>query len=342
MSNQAPSRSVILGCAGAKLTTDEQAFFREADPFGFILFARNVENPDQLCQLTSDLCESVDRPDAPVFIDQEGGRVQRMRPPHWRVAPAMQVFGELYKSSPEKAREALALNIALLAAELRAVGISVDCAPLLDVSNPATHAAIGDRAFSPDADSVCDLGRVAMDAFMANGVFPVIKHIPGHGRATVDSHKDLPVVSATHDELSAIDFKPFQSLRDAPFGMTAHIIYEAIDAARPATTSPTVIHDVIRQEIGFEGLLISDDLSMHALTGDFESRARGCLEAGCDLALHCNGDPAEMEAVGRAAPPMTESQWSKWRSFREDLKRPADFDTADAERRLESLLAGLL
>lgn len=342
MSNPERNLSVILGCQGTSLTADERAFFAEIRPFGFILFARNIENPVQLRALTSELRSCLDQPDAPILIDQEGGRVQRMRPPHWRPAPPMKVFGDLHKVAPNRAREALSLNIQLLASELISVGISVDCAPLLDVSNELTHNVIGDRAFAEDADVVSDLGQVAVEAFLANGVLPVMKHVPGHGRATVDSHKDLPRVNADRALLSKTDFKPFHDLWDCPLAMTAHIVYEAIDPDNPATTSKIVINDVIRREIGFQGLLISDDLSMQALSGDFEARAKHSLEAGCDLALHCNGDRGEMEAVVRGVTPLTSEQWSKWRDMQSRLGKPVEFDPAEASEKLQRWLRGVL
>lgn len=292
-------------------------------------------------RLTDELRGCLDQPDAPIFIDQEGGRVQRLRPPHWRAAPPMKLFGDLYRYHPEDAKRALALNIGLIAAELRDVGISVDCAPLLDVANELTHDAIGDRAISNDAKTVAALGRVATDAFLDHGIFPVVKHMPGHGRATIDSHEGLPAVSASHADLTAVDFHPFREISDAPFGMTAHIVYEAVDPAAPATMSRTVISDIIRDEIGFDGLLISDDLSMHALTGSFRNRATDCLEAGCDLALHCNGDRDEMAAVVDGARPMSDSQWQKWQAAQQ-LRHETSFDRKAAQEELAVLLKGLV
>lgn len=342
MSNRAHDLSVILGCAGTSLSDDERSFFREVRPFGFILFARNVDTPEQLRHLTEDLRDCVDRDDAPIFIDQEGGRVQRLRPPHWRAAPPMKLFGDLYKTNPDHAREALALNIQLLSAELLDLGITVDCAPLLDISTATTHVAIGDRAISDDVEVVCDLGRVAAESFLAAGILPVIKHLPGHGRATVDSHKDLPRVSAPRETLSRTDFVPFRHLKDMPLAMTAHIVFEDIDPSSPATTSQTVIGDIIRKDIGFDGLLISDDLSMHALTGGFRDRAMGSLDAGCDLALHCNGDMSEMKAVVDGASALSDAQWAKWQAAKGRLLPPQNIDRAEARSRLNSLLAPLL
>lgn len=337
-----PPRAVILGCSGLTLTDEERRFFAEADPFGFILFARNVATPDQVRALTAALRESVGRADAPVLIDQEGGRVRRLHPPAWRSSPPMRPFGELYDRDPGAARRALALNIGLLSAELLAVGIDVDCAPVLDVPVEGAHDIIGDRAFSDDPRVVADLGRVAHDAFLEAGVFPVVKHIPGHGRATADSHLALPRVRASRRELEERDFLPFRALRDAPFGMTAHIVYTAFDAERPATTSPTVIKDVIRGELGFGGLLMTDDLSMKALEGPFDARARDALDAGCDLVLHCNGDLEEMRAVVHGSRVLTDAARERWE--RACARRTAATvggkaeDTVTAEAELARLL----
>lgn len=339
-SNARSPRAAIFGCAGLSLSEDERRFFAEADPFGFILFARNVETPEQVRALTASLRESIGRPDAPVLIDQEGGRVRRLRPPHWRDAPAMRPFGDLYGRDAEAGRRALELNIALMSAELLSLGVDADCAPVLDVPVAGAHDIIGDRAFSRDPQVVGELGRVVNDAFLANGVHPVIKHIPGHGRATADSHQDLPVVDAPLAELEATDFAPFRMVRDAPFAMTAHIVYTAIDATRPATTSPVVVQEIIRQGIGFDGLLMTDDLSMKALKGPFAERARESLAAGCDLVLHCNGDMAEMRAVLEGCRDMDDAAMTRW--ARAQTLRAAHapvLDTAAAEDDLRHLLS---
>ncbi len=294
-------RAVVFGMAGLVLGPDERRFFREANPLGFILFARNVENPAQVRALVDDLRAAVGRADAPVLIDQEGGRVARLRPPHWRAALPAKVFGDLYVRDPARAREAARLNHRLLAGELAGLGITVDCAPVLDVPVAGAHDVIGDRAFARDPAIVADLGRAACDGLLAGGVLPVIKHVPGHGRARTDSHKELPTVDTSLVEMEAADFVPFRSLRDAPWAMTAHVLYTALDRDRPATISPIVIETVIRKHIGFDGVLVSDDIGMSALRGDYRSRAETSLRAGCDVVLHCSGDAAEMRAVAEGA-----------------------------------------
>ncbi len=292
--------SAIYGCAGLTLTETEKRFFVDSEPWGFILFARNVDTPDQVRALTSELRSTVGR-NAPILIDQEGGRVARLRPPHWRSYPPGRRYGEIYAKSASDGLTAARLGAQLIALELRDVGVDVDCIPVLDVPVPGAHDVIGDRAYGETPDTVAALGRAAMEGAFAGGVLPIIKHTPGHGRAGVDSHEKLPVVETDHVTLSATDFAPFAALSDAPLAMTAHVIYSAIDAASPATTSQTVISEIIRQEIGFSGALMSDDLSMKALGGSFQERTKACLAAGCDLVLHCNGDMDEMEAVATEA-----------------------------------------
>ncbi|TAJ69554.1 MAG: beta-N-acetylhexosaminidase [Phenylobacterium sp.] len=284
----------ILGCAGPDLTKTEKAFFAEVRPWGFILFARNVETPDQVRALTAALRETVGRDDAPILIDQEGGRVQRLGRPHWRRYPPGRAYGQL---TGQDRREIARLGGRLIAHDLAAVGVNVDCAPLLDAPAPDGHAVISDRAYGDAPADVALLGRAMAEGLIAGGVLPVVKHIPGHGRARVDSHLELPVVEAGWDDLDARDFAPFKTLSDMPMAMTAHVIYAAVDRKRPATTSRKVIRKVVRGAIGFDGLVMSDDLSMKALEGGFRERAEAALKAGCDVVLHCNGDMAEMKAV---------------------------------------------
>lgn len=293
--------AVIFGSKGPVLSERERAFFKEADPWGFIVFARNIENPDQLAALTQSYREAVGR-DAPILIDQEGGRVQRLRPPHWRSYPTGAAYGALYSADPEKGLEAARLGARLIAGELARAGVTVDCLPVLDVPVPGAHDVIGDRAYGLTPEPVIALGRAACEGLLQNGVLPIIKHIPGHGRAGVDSHEALPVVDAPLEVLQVTDFAPFRALADMPLAMTAHVIYSAIDAEAPATTSSKVIAEVIRGNIGFDGLLMSDDLSMKALGGDFGARTRASFAAGCDMVLHCNGDPGEMEAIMAEVP----------------------------------------
>jgi len=299
------ANAVIFGCEGPVLTVRERDFFAQANPLGFILFARNCQNPAQVRALVAALRGTIGRADAPVLIDQEGGRVARLRPPHWRAAPAAARFGALARGDLERACRAARLNARLLAAEVGALGISVDCAPVLDLSSPGAAGVIGDRAFGDDPALVAALGRACCEGMLEGGVIPVIKHIPGHGRATVDSHFELPVVDATRAALEQSDFHPFKALADAPWAMTCHVVYRAIDPDHPATLSRAVIADVIRGSMGFDGVLVTDDLSMKALRGGLGARAAAALDAGCDVALHCNGVLGEMEDILAAAPSLT-------------------------------------
>jgi len=297
---------VIYGCAGPRLAAAEARFFRDADPYGFILFQRNCQTPDQVRALVAELRAAVGRASAPVLIDQEGGRVARLKPPHWRAAPPAAAFGALARASLSEARRAVRLNARLLALELAELGITVDCAPVLDVPVEGSHDIIGDRAFARDPALVAELGREAIDGFLEAGVLPVVKHVPGHGRATADSHLDLPVVETDRATLEASDFLPFRRLNDAPWAMTAHVLYRALDPLAATSVSPRVVGDIIRGHIGFDGVLLSDDLSMKALSGDFRERTRAVLAAGCDIALHCNGEMAEMTAIAEAAEPLSD------------------------------------
>jgi beta-N-acetylhexosaminidase len=297
--------SAIFGCSGLVLTGEERKFFEKLCPFGFILFRRNIDNPAQVRELVRALKACTGREDAPIFIDQEGGRVQRMGPPHWSRYPSGQDYGAVYRQDPVRGRELARLGARLMAEDLRQVGITGDCLPVLDIPVPGAHDIIGDRAYGEEALSVATLGRAAAEGLLAGGVLPVIKHIPGHGRATCDSHEALPLVSTGRIELEETDFVPFRILSDMPLAMTAHVVYSAIDEHAPCTTSARVIQDVIRRDIGFDGLLMSDDLSMKALQGSFADRTRQSLAAGCDVVLHCNGDMAEMEAIAKALPPLS-------------------------------------
>jgi beta-N-acetylhexosaminidase len=297
-------RACILGCEGLTLTREEVAFFRDVKPWGFILFARNVDSPDQVRALVHALRDTVGRADAPVLIDQEGGRVQRLKPPHWPVYPPGRAYGRIAGADPLLQREITRLGARLIAHDLASLGINVDCVPVLDVPDPQGHEIIGDRAYGDTPEAVAHLGRAAAEGLIAGGVLPVIKHIPGHGRARADSHLELPVVEASYEELDARDFAPFRALSDMPMAMTAHVIYSAIDRKRPATTSKTALSKVIRGAIGFDGLVMSGDLSMKALSGDFRDRARQSIAAGCDVVLHCNGLMAEMQPVAEACGPL--------------------------------------
>ena len=309
---------LFLGLAGLALNDDERALFRAANPAGYILFKRNVDSPDQVRALTQSLRDLAGR-DVPILIDQEGGRVARLRPPHWPEFPTGERFGLLYDKAPITAIEACRLNALALAALLKDLGINVDCLPLLDVRDTQGHDIIGDRSFGAEPMVVSALGKAVLDGFRAGGICGVVKHIPGHGRARADSHLELPVVTASREDLER-DFEPFRRLADAPMAMTAHITYTALDAARCATLSPDVI-DFIRQDIGFGGLLMSDDLGMHALGNpqsgghppgsnalqDFGARALASLDAGCDIALHCSSNFNEMRSIVEAAPVMSDA-----------------------------------
>ena len=291
-----PPTAVIFGCSGTVLSDDERRFYAEVNPLGFILFQRNCDNPEQVRLLIASLREAIHRPNAPVLIDQEGGRVQRLKPPLWRDVPAASRFAALFDIDRARALKAVRLNSCLIAHELYELGISVNCAPLLDLPQPGADIIIGDRAYGNSASKISELAMAACEGFLAGGILPVIKHIPGHGRANVDSHKALPYVEADMDTMAISDFVPFKNLNYMPWAMTAHVLYKELDEENPATISVKVIN-MIRNYIGFDGVLISDDLSMKALDGSLKSRTAGALAAGCDVALHCNGEMLEMVEV---------------------------------------------
>jgi beta-N-acetylhexosaminidase len=290
--------AAIFGLAGEALTDDERDFFREADPAGYILFRRNCVDRDQLKGLTDTLRDLHGRADLPILIDQEGGRVARLRPPVWPEFPAAERFAQLYEVAPISAIEAARANAQAIATIIAEMGVNVDCLPLLDVRQPGAHDIIGDRALGSEPMQVAALGRAVLDGLREGGIVGVVKHMPGHGRSMSDSHVELPMVVASDEELEQ-DIEPFRTLNAAPMGMTAHVVYTAWDSERPASLSPVVIGDVIRSRIGFDGFLMTDDLGMHALSGDFGARARGAIAAGCDVALHCSGAMEEMVAVAR-------------------------------------------
>ena len=306
--------NVIFGCEGLSLSDAECDFFKDIKPAGFIFFKRNVANPSQFSALVAQCKAIVGERPALFLIDQEGGRVQRLQSPHWRHYPPIGSFGELYEALPNersKILRALELNTRLLAVDLRLLGLNVNCLPLLDVPTSDGDNIIGDRAFSSNVDTITMLGKIVTAGLQAEGVLPVIKHIPGHGRATVDSHKSLPVVNTSLDDLTDSDFKAFTPFAQEALAMTAHVTYAAIDASEPATFSKTIIENIIREQIGFSGLLMSDDLSMNALKGGFSERARKTNAAGVDLLLHCNGNMAEMQAIAAEALGLTKTQCSK-------------------------------
>lgn len=334
------SRAFISGCSGTALTSREVRFFARTSPWGLILFARNIESPGQASALIDAFRQAVGWR-APVLIDQEGGRVQRLRPPHWPAYPPAARYGALYACDAMAGIEAARLGGRLIGEDLRSLGITIDCAPCLDLRFPATHRVIGDRAFGAEPETVATLARAQCEGLMEAGVLPVIKHIPGHGRATADSHLELPVVDADADELKRTDFMPFRLLKDMPVAMTAHILFTALDARRPVSLSAAIIGEVIRGEIGFAGLLMSDDVSMRALDGPLGDRYGALFAAGCDLALHCNGEMAEMEAVAEASPELKGAALERAEAALTHLGDTGpEIETADARARLDALLAG--
>ncbi|HEX3673376.1 MAG TPA: beta-N-acetylhexosaminidase [Rhizomicrobium sp.] len=332
------STRAIYGCAGPELTDDERAFYRDAMPWGFILFARNIVDRAQVKKLVASLRETIGDARAPVLIDQEGGRVARLRPPQWQARPPAERFALLHNNAPEAAHEAAYLNARLIAYDLSELGINVDCVPVLDVPVDGADAVIGDRAYGRDPTVIIELGRATMEGMIEGGVLPVMKHVPGHGRATADTHLELPHVTASREELSATDFVTFRSLSDCPMAMTAHVVYDAIDAQRPATTSPRVVKEIIRGEIGFDGLLMSDDVSMNALSGTLAQRAKASLFAGCDVVLHCNGRLDEMKEVAGETTALDGIALKRADAALSYLSVPDAFDTSAGADRLNALL----
>lgn len=333
-------KAVIFGCAGTVLTDAERRFFAHAQPLGFILFQRNCETPEQLRALVADMRATLGRDDAPVLIDQEGGRVARLRPPHWRASPSAGSIGDLTARDWIGGIEAARLNAMLIAAELHDAGITINCGPVLDLPIPGASNAIGDRAFGGSAAVAGALGGAVCGGLLAGGVLPVIKHMPGLGRAMIDSHHQLPVIDEPLDVLRENDLAPFQQLRESPWGMTAHMVCSAIDD-KPATQSKAVIERLIRGDIGFEGVLFSDDLSMAALTGNLGERAALSLDAGCDVVEHCNGMLEEMQTVAAAVGPLSDG--AQTRIIAAEARRetaPEAVDRAALEARLSELLAG--
>ena len=335
----APPRAVIFGLAGESPSAPERELFAEVIPVGFILFSRNCSSPDQVRALCGALREITGRPETLILIDQEGGRVQRLKPPHWRLAPPMLSFADLSDREEGAAIEAAWLNGRLLAAELAEIGITVNCAPVLDVPAPGADPIIGDRACGRTAEQAAMVGQALASGLLEGGVLPVIKHIPGHGRATVDSHLQLPRVDAARADLERVDFAPFVALSHLPLAMTAHVVYAAIDASAPATLSPRLIAEVIRGHIGFDGLLVTDDIGMGALSGTLGDRATRALTAGCDVVLHGSGVLAEMHEVAAACPPLTAAASARLQTALNALGdvRPLDVDAA--RQRLAALLA---
>jgi beta-N-acetylhexosaminidase len=332
------TRAFITGVSGPELSAAEREFIRAERPWGFILFRRNIETPAQVTKLISELRNELGQLDAPVLIDQEGGRVQRLGPPHWPVYPPGAVFGALYDIDRSLGLSAARLSARLIAADLSDLGITVDCLPLADVPVAGADAVIGNRAYGTEPKKVAAIGRAVTEGLEQGGVLPVLKHIPGHGRATADTHFRLPVVDTSRAELESSDFAAFQPLADLPMAMTAHVVFSALDPAHPATTSATIIHQVIRGVIGFQGLLMSDDVSMNALSGSIAERTRAIFAAGCDVVLHCNGKLDEMREVARETPELSGKPLKRAMRALASRMAPQAFDRAAARAELDALI----
>jgi beta-N-acetylhexosaminidase len=331
------ARAFITGISGPELTVPERDFIRSERPWGFILFKRNVETPQQVRSLVEQLRNCIGVPDAPVLIDQEGGRVQRLGPPLWPAYPAGALFGALYDLDPALGLSAARLSARLIAADLADLGISVDCLPLADVPVAGANAVIGDRAYGDRPDKVAAIARAVAKGLEQGGILPVLKHIPGHGRATADSHLRLPEVKTSRKELERTDFAAFQPLADLPMAMTAHVVFSALDPVHPATTSATIIEQVIRGVIGFQGLLMSDDVSMNALSGSIAERTRAIFSAGCDVVLHCNGKLEEMREVAAETPELSGKALERARFALASRRAPEPFDRMAARSELDAM-----
>ena len=331
-------RAFITGVSGLELNAAEREFMRSERPWGFILFKRNVETPAQVSLLVRQLRESIGDPEAPVLIDQEGGRVQRFGPPHWPIYPPGAVFGTLYDIDRALGLSAARLSARLIAADLIETGVTVDCLPLADVPVPGADAVIGDRAYGAEPGKVAAIARAVTDGLGQGGVLPVLKHIPGHGRATADSHLRLPTVDTSKKELERTDFAAFQPLADLPMAMTAHVVFSALDPAHPATTSATIIEQVIRGVIGFQGLLMSDDVGMNALAGSFAERTRAVFSAGCDVVLHCSGKLDEMREIAAETPELSGQALERARRALASRRAPQPFDRVAARAELDVLI----
>ena len=333
-------RAFVSGCSGHHLTAAEKEFFKSTSPWGLILFKRNLLEPSQIKYLIQEFRDCVGRPDAPVLIDQEGGRVQRLGPPHWRRYPAAQHYLEATRGDVKQAEDLARLGARLIAHDLYDLGFTINCAPTLDLGFEGRTDAIGDWTFARDPEAVIRLGRAFAEGLLAGGVLPAIKHMPGHGRATIDSHKSLPKVDVPISELTPSDFEPFRQLADLPIGLTAHILFPHLDPNAPATLSPKIVREIIRGLMGFDGLLLSDDISMEALQGDFKSRAAAFFAAGGDIALHCNGNLAEAEGVAAASPVLRDQALQRAeRAFSMLKSSPEPFDPVDAGAKLDAALA---
>jgi beta-N-acetylhexosaminidase len=332
------SRAFITGVSGTKLTAVEREFIRSERPWGFILFRRNIETPKQVTDLVQELRNELEQGDAPVLIDQEGGRVQRLGPPHWPSYPPGAAFGRLYEIDPAMGLTAARLSARLIAADLGDLGVSVDCLPLADVPVPGADAVIGDRAYGNDPGKVAAIARAVTEGLEQGGILPVLKHIPGHGRATADTHFKLPEVATSKTELERTDFAAFRPLSDLPMAMTAHVVFSALDPAHPATTSATIIEQVIRGVIGFQGLLMSDDVSMNALAGSIAERSRAIFAAGCDVVLHCNGKLDEMREVAAETPELSGKPLERAKRALASRSAPQPLDRVKARAELKALI----
>ena len=333
---------VVFGCAGLTLSSAERKFFAAANPFGFILFQRNCDNPDQLHWLIKDLRLAVGREDAPILIDQEGGRVARLTPPHWGKYPPARLFGAMYERDPEWGTEAVQLCARLVADELHKLGITINCAPVVDLYIEGSSNALGDRAISAKPAVVAALARAWAEVFLDQGILPVIKHIPGHGRFNVDPHLVQPVIEASRAELESDDFVPFELLKDLPIAMNSHAVFTALDPDSPVSLSAIVHDEIIRGVIGFDGLVLSDDLAMKALHGTPAELTKKALGAGADIALHCNGKLDEMEAITAVLQPMNEESWGRWEHAKAMAKTPeAAYNPAADSARLDILLGAI-
>jgi beta-N-acetylhexosaminidase len=330
-------RAFITGLAGHTISANERAFLREAEPWGLIVFKRNIDTPTQIAALIRSFRDTIGR-EAPVLVDQEGGRVQRLAPPHWPAYPPGARYGEIYDRDPASGLAAARLGARLIAHDLRALGIDTDCLPLADVPVRGSDNVIGDRAYGTEPGKVAAVAGAVAEGLLGGGVLPVLKHLPGHGRATADSHLKLPVVDTGRATLEATDFAAFRPLADLPLGMTAHVVFSAIDRVQPATTSVTIVDQVIRGFIGFRGLLMSDDVSMGALSGTLAERSRAALAAGCDVVLHCNGDLGEMMQVASAAPALTGDAGKRAGAALLRRSAPDEFDVAEARRMFNALV----
>jgi beta-N-acetylhexosaminidase len=332
-------RAFITGVSGLELGAAERDFIRAEQPWGFILFKRNIETPAQVIVLVRELRKAVDDPEAPVLIDQEGGRVQRFGPPYWPVYPPGAVFGVLYDIDPALGLTAARLSARLIAADLIEAGVTVDCLPLADVPVAGADAVIGNRAYGTEPAKVAAIARAVTEGLAQGGILPVLKHIPGHGRATADTHFRLPEVDTSKAELERTDFAAFQPLADLPMAMTAHVVFSALDPVQPATTSATIIRQVIRGVIGFQGLLMSDDVSMNALSGSIAERTHAIFTAGCDMVLHCNGKLDEMREVARETPELSGLPLQRASRALASRKAPQPFDRRAGRAELDALIA---